>query len=87
MGNSICVKLTELIVLSDQNRSAIFISESGLYSLVLSRKLCIAASRADNEEGAVKKQPSKTTQLPLQEKFEVATVFFMLIVENYSNSP
>ena len=38
-------------------------------------------------KGAVKKQPTKTTQLPLQEKFEGATVFFMLIVENFSNSP
>ncbi len=48
VGNSICVKLTELIVLSAQNRSAIFINESGLYSLVLSSKLCIATSRADS---------------------------------------
>ena len=39
------------------------------------------------QKGAVKKQPSKTTQLLLQEKFEGATVFFMLIVENFSNSP
>ena len=35
--------------------------------------------------GAVKKQPIKTTQLPLQEKFEGATAFFMLIVEKLSN--
>lgn len=32
-------KLTERIVLSGQNREAIFINESGLYSLILSSKL------------------------------------------------
>ena len=31
-------KLTERIVLSGQNREAIFINESGLYSLILSNK-------------------------------------------------
>lgn len=32
-------KLTERIVLSGQNREAIFINESGLYSLILSSKM------------------------------------------------
>ena len=32
-------KLTEQIVLSGQNRKAIFINESGLYALILSSKL------------------------------------------------
>ena len=32
-------KLTELIVLSGQNREVIFINESGLYSLILSSKM------------------------------------------------